>query len=124
MGTLLKAGQRAQLEADLLQRRAQIETRLAEHRGGLTRAERAQELLEQESDNAPERENELGLDMAIIDIEARELAAVKLALARLRDGEYGICVDCDGRIPFGRLQVEPWALRCVKCEGAREAAAR
>ena len=80
MGTPLKAGQRALLEAGLLQRQAQIERRLAEHRGGLTRAERAHELLEQESDNAPERENELGLDMAIIEIEARELAAVKLPI--------------------------------------------
>ncbi|CAD5373135.1 Putative dnaK suppressor [Rubrivivax sp. A210] len=124
MATPLTAGQRAQLEAELTRRQGELARRLADHRGGLTRAERAHELLEQEADNAPERENELGLDGAIIEIEARELAAVRQALARLQGGDYGICAECDGAIPFGRLQVEPWALRCVKCEGAREAAGR
>jgi RNA polymerase-binding transcription factor DksA len=123
MSIHLTAGQRALLQAELLQRQAQIDSRLTELSGGLTRAERAHELLEQEADNAPERENELGLDLALSDIEARELAAVKLALARLRDGEYGVCIECDGEIPFDRLRVEPWAMRCVACEGAREVAA-
>ena len=123
MSIHLTAGQRALLEAELQTREAQLDQRLAEQHGGLTRAERAHELLEQESDNAPERENELGLDQALSGIEERELAAVKAALARLRDGEYGLCAQCDAEIPYDRLRVEPWALRCVACEGAREVAA-
>jgi DnaK suppressor protein len=120
MSIHLTAGQRALLEAELQTREAQLDQRLAEQYGGLTRAERAHELLEQESDNAPERGNELGLDEALSGIEARELAAVKAALARLRDGEYGVCAQCDAEIPFDRLRVEPWALRCVACETRRE----
>ena len=123
MSIHLTAGQRALLEAELQTRESQLDQRLAEHHGGLTRAERAHDLLEQESDNAPERENELGLDEALTGIEERELAAVKAALARLRDGEYGVCAQCDAEIPYDRLRVEPWALRCVHCEGARETAA-
>ena len=123
MSIHLTAGQRALLEAELLTRETQLDQRLAEQHGGLTRAERAHELLEQASDNAPEREDERGLGQTITDIEARELAAVKAALARLRDGEYGLCAQCDAEIPFDRLRAEPWALRCVACEGAREAAA-
>ena len=119
MSIHLTAGQRALLEAELQTREAQLDQRLAEQHGGLTRAERAHELLEQESDNAPERENERGLGQTITDIEARELAAVKAALARLRDGEYGLCAQCDAEIPFDRLRAEPWARRCVACEGAR-----
>ena len=52
--------------------------------------------------------------------------AVSAALARLRDtetGHYGVCTDCEADIPFDRLKVEPWALRCVACESAREGAA-
>jgi DnaK suppressor protein len=123
MSIHLTAGQRALLEAELQTREAQLDQRLAEHHGGLTRAEHARELLEQEADNAPERENELGLDEALTGIEERELAAVRAALARLRDGEYGVCAQCDAEIPYDRLRVEPWALRCVACEGAREVAA-
>ena len=122
MSIHLTAGQRALLEAELQLRQTELDHRLAEQHGGLTRAERARELLEQEADNAPERENELGLDMTLTDLEERERAAIKLALARLRNGEYGLCKDCDREIPFDRLRVEPWALRCVGCEGAREAA--
>ena len=123
MGKHLTAGQRALLEADLQQRQGQLDRRLAEQRGGLTRAERAHELLEQEADNAPERESELGMGLVLTDLEARELAAVKAALARLRGGKFGVCSVCEREIPFDRLRAEPWALRCVACEGAREAAA-
>ncbi len=123
MSAHLTVGQRAMLEADLRQRQSVLGRRLAEHHGGLTRVEHAQQLLEQEADNAPERESELGLDLALTDIEARELAAIKQALARLAADGYGQCAGCEGAIPFDRLRAEPWALRCVGCEAAREAAA-
>jgi len=62
--------------------------------------------------------------MALSDRETVELGAVSDALARLRDGRYGLCADCDAEIPFDRLKAEPWALRCVACESSREARAR
>ncbi|MDR0870137.1 MAG: TraR/DksA family transcriptional regulator [Planctomycetaceae bacterium] len=37
------------------------------------------------------------------------------ALERIKDGTYGICEECECRIPKGRLQVYPYALMCVKC---------
>lgn len=123
MSAHLTAGQRALLEAELEEREGQLGRRLAEHTGGMTRAERAHELLEQAQDDVPARESERGMDEAFSEMEARELAAVRQALARLRDGEYGICAECDGEIPYDRLRAEPWAVRCVACEGAREAAA-
>ncbi len=119
----LTAGQRALLEAELVQRQHQLDARLAEHHGGMTRAEHAHELLEQDSDDAPQREGERGMDLALSDRETQELGAVSLALKRLREGDYGRCTDCDSDIPFDRLKAEPWALRCVACESAREAAA-
>jgi len=120
----LTAGQHALLEAELQQRLAQLDRRLQEHHGGLSRAEHARELLQQDGDDAPQREGERELDMALSDRETVELGAVSDALARLRDGRYGLCADCDAEIPFDRLKAEPWALRCVACESSREARAR
>lgn len=120
----LTAGQRALLESALEQRLRQLDRRLADHHQGLTRAEHARDVLLQDGDDAPQREPERELDMAISDREALELDETGKALARLRAGEYGRCTSCGADIPFDRLKVEPWALRCVACESARESAAR
>ena len=120
----LTNGQQALLASALEQRLRQLGRRVAEHHQGLTRAEHAREVLLQDGDDAPQRDPERQLDMAFSDREARELDEVGRALARLRSGEYGRCSDCGADIPFDRLQAEPWALRCVGCESAREQTAR
>ena len=116
----LTVGQHALLQADLQQRQQWLQGRLAEHHGGLSRAEHARELLEQDGHDAPRREAERELDMAQSDRDTLELAAVRAALQRLGEGGYGLCSDCGEEIPFDRLKVEPWALRCVACESRRE----
>lgn len=45
----------------------------------------------------------------------RDLQRIELAFRRLKDGEYGYCVDCDNEIPEGRLKIDPMAERCVNC---------
>lgn len=124
MTQLLTAGQKALLEAALVQRQHQLDRRLADHTQGLSRAEHAREVLLQDGDDAPQRENDRELDLARTDLETQELGAVSEALRRLRAGDYGVCADCGCDIPFDRLKVEPWALRCVACASARERAAR
>lgn len=47
-----------------------------------------------------------------------QLAEVERALAKLDDGTYGSCDVCGGEIPAGRLEVHPWAVRCVACATA------
>ncbi len=37
------------------------------------------------------------------------------AARRLEAGEYGICVGCGNPIPVERLEVRPFADRCVPC---------
>jgi len=113
---------RSLLEAALLQRRQQLDQQIAEHHSGLSRAEHASAVLQQDGDDAPQREGERELDMALSDRAARELGEVSAALRRLRDPGFGLCSDCGAPIPFERLQVEPWALRCIACESRREAA--
>jgi DnaK suppressor protein len=121
MTSHLTAGQRALLEAALAQRQHQLDRRLAEHHDGLTRVDHARELLLQDGDDAPQRDNARTTDLAITDIETQELGAVSQALGRLHQPGFGVCSDCGEDIPFDRLKVEPWALRCVACESAREA---
>ena len=46
-----------------------------------------------------------------------QLAEVDRALEKLDDGTYGTCDHCGAEIPQGRLEVHPWAVRCVACAG-------
>ncbi len=120
MRTPLTAGQIALLRAELHSRRDALQRQLDAHLHGGTRAERAAEVAGQDADDAAQRAPERELAMALTDHERRELDAVVAALQRLDDGRYGRCGDCATDIPFDRLKAEPWALRCVGCESARE----
>ncbi len=46
---------------------------------------------------------------------ATEIQAIKNALLRLEEGEYGYCEDCGEDIPAKRLELTPTAVRCVSC---------
>jgi DnaK suppressor protein len=56
------------------------------------------------------------LNLAEVDRDADELRRIDGALARLSEGSYGLCEHCGQRIPEARLQAEPTALRCVRCQ--------
>lgn len=120
MLTHLTAGQHALLEAELERKQRALAGQLAAHLHGQTRTERAHEALLQDGDDAPQRAPELAMAAALTDRERRELDAVSAALQRLARGDYGACSDCGTGIPFDRLNVEPWAERCVACETQRE----
>ncbi len=120
MNAPLTAGQRAELEAALVARRRGLEKQLADHLYGKTRVERAHEVAQQDGDDPPQRLPERDIAAALTNFERAELDAVVAALQRLERGEYGICADCGVDIPFERLRAEPWALRCIDCESARE----
>lgn len=124
MSKHLTAGQHALLQAALVQRQQALDTQLAEHQEGRSRAEHAREVLQQDGREATQREDAREMDMALSDRELVELGEVSAALRRLQSGGYGVCADCGAEIPFDRLKAEPWALRCVVCEGRRETAAR
>ena len=113
--------QREMLEAGLTQRRTQLDAQLAGQLAGESRAEHARELLQQDSDDLRHRSEDREVDMARTDQDMRELGAVSEALRRIQTAGYGVCADCEVPIPFERLKVEPWALRCVACERTREA---
>jgi len=116
----LSPGQRALLQQLLQLRQQELDRRVARHQGGASRSEHAREVLLQDGDDAPQRDADREIDLARADREIAELGAVSDALARLHDSSFGRCADCAQPIPFERLKLEPWALRCVACEAARE----
>ena len=59
---------------------------------------------------------------AQIQVADGQLGMVRAALGRLDDGTYGICIDCDEPIKTARLEVEPWAERCIECQERQERA--
>ena len=48
--------------------------------------------------------------------ERQELQEIEAALARIRDGSYGICIDCGGEIGRERLIADPRAKHCLACQ--------
>ncbi|ANQ84958.1 TraR/DksA family transcriptional regulator [Azoarcus olearius] len=52
--------------------------------------------------------------------DVRELRDIEAARERIAEGEAGICVDCGEEIPFARLEAQPTATRCVRCQSLYE----
>jgi RNA polymerase-binding transcription factor DksA len=40
------------------------------------------------------------------------------AIEKAKKGTYGICENCGGQIPLGRLQLVPWTRYCVECKNS------
>lgn len=70
-------------------------------------------------------------DLAVVDvsedINLKQLTAhrqmlvkIDAALAKLREGSYGVCEECGCEIEEGRLRVLPFAICCRDCQEARE----
>ena len=52
----------------------------------------------------------------LAEAESHELKEINDALLRIREGAYGICEDCEKRIPVARLRAIPFARYCVNCQ--------
>jgi len=59
-------------------------------------------------------------NVAIVDRQVRGMRDIEAALRRVRDGEYGVCVDCGTEIGVARLEAYPTAKRCIVCQEKRE----
>jgi DnaK suppressor protein len=44
------------------------------------------------------------------------LREVRTALARIRNGGFGICLECEGAISPRRIAAVPWAPLCIRCQ--------
>jgi DnaK suppressor protein len=43
---------------------------------------------------------------------------IDIALAKIKDGTYGVCEQCHNNIPKERLRALPYAALCVQCKSA------
>lgn len=48
------------------------------------------------------------------------LRTVEEALARIREGSYGLCVSCGNPINQKRLDAVPWTRYCIGCQQRQE----
>lgn len=44
-----------------------------------------------------------------------DLQRIEMAMRRIREGDYGYCLECDEEIADGRLAIDPMAERCIRC---------
>ncbi|MCI0380308.1 MAG: TraR/DksA C4-type zinc finger protein [Gemmataceae bacterium] len=53
-------------------------------------------------------------------LEAREVVQIERALARLKQGTYGVCEGCGKKIAVARLNALPFSTACVPCQREME----
>lgn len=78
--------------------------------------------IEKSADQMDEIQYALERDLAIhnVDHNFALLRDIRAAQARIRDGSYGICIQCDEPISPRRLEALPWAARCIACQQAAD----
>lgn len=111
-----------QFRGMLLERRrtlqAEIDARLSKGRAG--RAGHNAESGDLMDSTAVDVESDIAL--SLIQMHADTIARVNHALARLDNGQYGLCTECGDEISVQRLNALPFAVRCQACEQTREQA--
>ena len=60
------------------------------------------------------------LNLAEVSRDVGEVRDIDIALQRLAQGAYGICLECGDRIGQKRLDANPAAVRCLECQRAVE----
>jgi RNA polymerase-binding transcription factor DksA len=63
---------------------------------------------------------EVDLENAAVARDVGEMRAIEAARARIDNGTYGTCIECETEIPFERLLVQPTAERCAPCQNMYE----
>jgi RNA polymerase-binding transcription factor DksA len=71
---------------------------------------------------------ELGTELSAHDVDfscresiGREMTEIGEALARVREGRYGLCEGCGDAMSPERLEAIPYATLCLACKTAEEA---
>lgn len=66
-----------------------------------------------------EMHDRIGAEVHILE---DELADVAIALGRIDDGSFGVCVKCGHSIDISRLHAMPTAQYCISCEKEKNTA--
>jgi DnaK suppressor protein len=58
--------------------------------------------------------------LSLMETEEGTLGAIESALERIEDGTFGLCEECEDKIPKTRINPIPYAALCVKCAEQNE----
>ncbi len=115
--TAQKYKHRLVVESDALL--AQID---AQRGGPISRADAASDALDKSEDDNAQIQTGRDIAFAINEHETAELLAIDASLLRIKEGVYGLCVDCGTHIPAARMDAAPHTLRCLACQTTFEQA--
>ncbi|MQA29342.1 MAG: hypothetical protein GEU82_05800 [Luteitalea sp.] len=117
-GSRMTHSRHVELQLMLEERRRQTELQVQSKVRGFRETDR---------DEVQRRRTDLGddpgpedVDFALVQMQWQTLEHIRVALARLAAGEYGICADCEEEIPEKRLRALPFAGRCRSCQEDQE----
>lgn len=65
-------------------------------------------------------ESGMSFELRIRDRERKLLSKIDEAIARIDEGSYGICEDCDEEIGLKRLEARPVTTLCIDCKTIQE----
>lgn len=108
--------------AALADARAEVAGRLADLERTLAELVRSRESANDDDEHDPEGvtlSSEWSRLSGLADAARTELAEADVALERWAAGRYGVCENCGRPIPVERLEVRPFATRCVPCASLR-----
>lgn len=60
------------------------------------------------------------INSQLAELESRELVQIERALARMREGTYGLCEGCGCKIPMARLNALLYTTTCIDCQREQE----
>ncbi len=74
--------------------------------------------IEKSADALDEVQHAAERELAIrnLDRESNLLRNVRLALGRIEDGSFGVCLHCEEEISPKRVAAVPWAPFCIQCQ--------
>ena len=104
----------------LLAQKVQLLDKIEQERGGLNSRSEAAETLAPAEQSHAQNITERDTAFALQEHDIEELEATELALKRIAQGTYGICLACETAIPITRLLAFPSALRCIECQEVAE----
>jgi DnaK suppressor protein len=104
-----------EIREDLLVRKYELEQLLAQQAHERVDQEAGKDIGDQAMSSTMET-----LNKSLQDNELEEYNRIVRAIAKIDEGTYGTCIDCNESIPERRLKYYPNASRCLACQEAYE----
>ncbi len=66
-------------------------------------------------------DNEVHVNIRLLQTDAKLLRAIEAAIARIDNGVFGVCTNCEEEISIARLNAVPWTSVCIACKEKKTA---